>query len=149
MRVNRYIRFQGPLQIKIFTDNVYASITDKDGKISISMIAIQFDILSSSKIGSNEEKEEGEESKEIKNGENSEEKVSEEIIPTQSKQQLFNHNKRLFNLNLFHLNPNHHLSKQRLIQFNHNRHLFNLQLLLFNLRQILHNIRLWRNQKEI
>ena len=81
MRVNRYIRFQGPLQIKIFTDNVYASITDKDGKISTTMITIQFDILSSSKIGSNEEKEEGE-----KNEENSEEKVPGETTPIQQKQ---------------------------------------------------------------
>ena len=79
--INRYIRFQGPLQIKPFTDNVYASITDKDGKISTTMITIQFDILSSSKIGSNEEKEEGE-----KNEENSEEKVPGETTPIQQKQ---------------------------------------------------------------
>ena len=48
--INRYIRFQGPLQIKPFTDYAYTTITDKDGKTSTKMIGVQFDILSSSKI---------------------------------------------------------------------------------------------------
>ena len=79
LKINKYIRFQGPLQIKPFTDNIYASISDKDGKIITSMLTIQFDILYSSTIGSNEEKEEGEESKEKKKEENNEEKKPEEI----------------------------------------------------------------------
>ena len=79
LKVNRYIRFQGPLQIKPFIDNVYASITDKDGKISISMLTIQFDILSSSKIGVSDENEEGEER--IKNEENSKETELKETTP--------------------------------------------------------------------
>ena len=88
LKVNRYIRFQGPLQIKPFTDNVYVSITDKDGKISISMITIQFDILSSSKIGSSDENEEGEENKEKQNIENSGEINPEETTLTQRKPEL-------------------------------------------------------------
>ena len=80
LKVNRYIRFQGPLQIKPFVDNVYASITDKDGKISISMLTIQFDILSSSKIGVSDENEEGEESIK-KNEENSKETELKETKP--------------------------------------------------------------------
>ena len=79
LKVNRYIRFQGPLQIKPFIDSVYASITDKDGKISISMLTIQFDILSSSKIGVSDENEEGEER--IKNEENSKETELKETTP--------------------------------------------------------------------
>ena len=46
--VNRYNRFQGPLQIKPFTDYVYISQIDKDGKTNVKMIGIQLDILSSS-----------------------------------------------------------------------------------------------------
>ena len=80
LKVNRYIRFQGPLQIKPFIDSVYTSITDKDGKISISMLTIQFDILSSSKIGVSDENEEGEESIK-KNEENSKETELKETKP--------------------------------------------------------------------
>ena len=85
VKVNRYNRFQGPLQIKPFTDNVYASITDKNEKINTLMITIQFDILSSSKIGSSDEYKEGEENKENKNEENSEEIETEETTSTQRK----------------------------------------------------------------
>ena len=56
MPVNRFIRFQGPLQIKPFTDHVYISQVDKDGKTSVKMVGIQFDIISSSNIeGTDEE----------------------------------------------------------------------------------------------
>ena len=48
--INKFVRFQGPLQIKPFIDYVYMTITDKDGKVSTKKIQIQFDIISSSKI---------------------------------------------------------------------------------------------------
>ena len=110
--VNRFIRFQGPLQIKPFTDNVYISQVDKDGKTSVKMIGIQFDIISSSNIeGTDEEIEdkteekiedkkselnEVEESKEIKEDKPKEaevegtslEKKEEEKKPEESKRNL-------------------------------------------------------------
>ena len=48
--INRYIRFQGPLQIKPFTDFVYVSKTDISGKTSTNLISVEFDILSSSVV---------------------------------------------------------------------------------------------------
>ena len=68
--VNKYNRFQGPLQIKPFTDNAYITQIDKDGKTTTKMITIQFDIHSSSKVETTDEeiteliKEEEEEKKE-------------------------------------------------------------------------------------
>ena len=62
--VNRFIRFQGPLQIKPFTDYVYISQVDKDGKTSVKRVGIQFDIISSSNIeGTDKEVEEKTEEK--------------------------------------------------------------------------------------
>ena len=110
--VNRFIRFQGPLQIKPFTDHVYISQVDKDGKTSVKMVGIQFDIISSSNIeGTDEEIEDKteakiedknselnkvEESKEIKEenpketkvGDTSLEKKEEEKKPEESKKNL-------------------------------------------------------------
>ena len=48
--INRYIRFQGPLQIKPFSDYIYTTITDKDGKTTTKLIGVQYDITSSSKL---------------------------------------------------------------------------------------------------
>ena len=67
--INRYVRFQGPLQIKPFTDFVYATKTDKDGKISTNRIGIEFDILSSTNPEEEEEENE-EEEKETNNDKN-------------------------------------------------------------------------------
>jgi len=46
LEVNRYIKFQGPLQIKPFTDYSFIEKTDKDAKKTISKIGIKFEILS-------------------------------------------------------------------------------------------------------
>ena len=46
--VSRYIKFKGPLQIKPFTDLNYISSTDTDGKTSINLIQVKFEILASS-----------------------------------------------------------------------------------------------------
>ena len=92
--VNRYNRFQGPLQIKPFTDNVYINLTDKDGKTSIKMITIQFDILSSTnveptneEIEENTEEKNGDKTNEISNNEENknEEKQIEESKPEEKK----------------------------------------------------------------
>ncbi len=53
--INKYIKFKGPLQIKPFTDFVYITKTDKDGKVSTKRISIEFNIPSSSKISDDEE----------------------------------------------------------------------------------------------
>ena len=59
LQVNRYIRFQGPLQIKPFTDNAYITKTDVDGKITTKNIGIRFDILSSTDVSGTKEEEGG------------------------------------------------------------------------------------------
>ena len=46
--VSRYIKFKGPLQIKPFTDLNYISSTDTEGKTSINLIQVKFEILASS-----------------------------------------------------------------------------------------------------
>ena len=46
--VSRYIKFKGPLQIKPFTDLNYISSTDIEGKTSINLIQVKFEILASS-----------------------------------------------------------------------------------------------------
>ena len=46
--VSRYIKFKGPLQIKPFTDLNYISSTDTEGKLSINLIQVKFEILASS-----------------------------------------------------------------------------------------------------
>lgn len=46
--INRYIKFKGPIQIKPFTDLVYVSKTDIEGKTSNILIDIKFDIKSKS-----------------------------------------------------------------------------------------------------
>jgi len=74
--INRYVRFQGPLQIKPFTDFVYATKTDKDGKISTNRIGIEFDILSSSNPEEGEEEENEEEKENEKEKENEEEETN-------------------------------------------------------------------------
>ena len=78
--VNRYIRFQGPLQIKPFTDNVYISKTGVDGKISTKNIGIKFEISSSTDMSGTGKEEEGGSNEENKNNEqqNTEESESEE-----------------------------------------------------------------------
>ena len=50
LTINKFVKFRGPLQIKPFTDFIYISITDKDGKNITKKIQMQFDILSSSNI---------------------------------------------------------------------------------------------------
>ena len=44
--INKNIKFQGPLQIKPFTDYVYIEKTDKDGIKTVNKIGIKFEILS-------------------------------------------------------------------------------------------------------
>ena len=56
LSVNRYIKFKGPLQIKPFTDLLYVSKTDIDGKVNNNLIQIKFNILSSSNVNSTETK---------------------------------------------------------------------------------------------
>ena len=46
LEVNRYVKFQGPLQIKPFTDYAFIEKIDKDKKKTISKIGIKFEILS-------------------------------------------------------------------------------------------------------
>ena len=46
--INRYIKFKGPIQIKPFTDLIYVSKTDIEGKTSNILIDIKFDIKSKS-----------------------------------------------------------------------------------------------------
>ena len=46
LEVNRYVKFQGPLQIKPFTDYAFIEKTDKDAKKTISKIGMKFEILS-------------------------------------------------------------------------------------------------------
>ena len=48
--VNRYIKFKGPVQIKPFTDLVYVTKTNTDGKKTDELIQIQFNILSKNNI---------------------------------------------------------------------------------------------------
>ena len=50
IKVNRYIKFKGPIQIKPFTDLIYVRRTDKEGKTSNEFIAVKFNIISSSKV---------------------------------------------------------------------------------------------------
>ena len=65
--INKYIRFQGPLQIKPFNDFVYISLTDIDGKNSVKKIQMKFDILSSEKKEENKEENKEEKKEENKN----------------------------------------------------------------------------------
>ena len=53
--VNRYIKFKGPVQIKPFTDLVYVTKTDTEGKKSDNLIQIKFNILHSSNTNKNNE----------------------------------------------------------------------------------------------
>ena len=57
IKVNRYMKFKGPLQIKPFTDFVYVTKTDKDGKDTTKIAEIQFEIPSSSKIEDDDDEE--------------------------------------------------------------------------------------------
>ena len=57
LQINKYKSFQGPLQIKPFTDFAYITKTDKDGKTSTDIISIQFDILSSSIVEEDDDNE--------------------------------------------------------------------------------------------
>ena len=50
--VSQLVQLKGPLQIKPFTDFVYITKTDKDGKNTTKRIGIEFNIPSSSKIES-------------------------------------------------------------------------------------------------
>ena len=46
--VSRYIKFKGPLQIKPFSDLIYTTLTDTEGKKSNNLIQVKFEILASS-----------------------------------------------------------------------------------------------------
>ena len=48
IKVNRYIKFKGPIQIKPFTDLIYITKTDTEGKITNDLISVKFDIISAS-----------------------------------------------------------------------------------------------------
>ena len=89
LQVNRYSRFQGPLQIKPFTDYVYINKIGIDGKLSTKMVGIQFEILSSTnpdEIDDEEEEEEEEiEENEVKINDSPTQEIKMENTIVQSK----------------------------------------------------------------
>ena len=48
VKVNRYIKFKGPIQIKPFSDLIYITKTDIEGKTSDILTSVKFDIVSPS-----------------------------------------------------------------------------------------------------
>ena len=50
LTINKYYNFQGPVQIKPFTDYIYIKKTEADGKIGINKVGIKFEILSGFEI---------------------------------------------------------------------------------------------------
>ena len=64
LKIKKHVKFQGPIQIKPFTDYSYATLTNKDGSITTKFIGIQFEIFSTSNTGKSDEIEnKGEEEK--------------------------------------------------------------------------------------
>ena len=52
--INKYIKFQGPIQIKPFTDYAYIEKIDKDGVKTTNKIGIKFEILSGFETANNQ-----------------------------------------------------------------------------------------------